>query len=77
MLSAHRFSCVAVRRRSFGYTLGMELILKLVAGLMAGLRGYFLIVAGIAVVPCILFLVVLVVRLFKPSRTGASDGKKS
>ena len=60
-----------------GYTLGMELILKLVAGLMAGLRGYFLIVAGIVAVPCIFFLLVLVFRLLKPSRAGASDGKKS
>jgi len=60
-----------------GYTLIMELILKLVAGLMAGLRGYFLIVAGIVAVPCILFLLVLVFRLLKLSRAGASDGKKS
>jgi len=55
----------------------VELILKLVAGLMAGLRGYFLIVAGIVVVPCIFFLLVLGFRLLKPSRAGAGDGKKS
>jgi hypothetical protein len=55
----------------------VELILKLVAGLMAGLRGYFLIVAGIVGVPCIFFLLVLVFRLLKPSRSAATDGKKS
>jgi len=60
----------------FGYTLVVELILKLVAGLLAGLRGYFLIVAGVVAVPCIFFLLVLVFRLLKPSRAGASDGKK-
>jgi hypothetical protein len=55
----------------------VELILKLVAGLMAGLRGYFLIVGSIIAVPCIFFLLVLVFRLLKPARAGAGDGKKS
>jgi hypothetical protein len=60
-----------------GYTLVVELILKLVAGLMAGLRGYFLIVAGIVAVPCIFFLLVLVFRLLKPSGAGAAGDKNS
>ncbi|HET6930142.1 MAG TPA: hypothetical protein VFI45_07455 [Candidatus Acidoferrum sp.] len=53
----------------------MDLILKLVAGLMAGLRGYFLMVAGIVAVPCIFLLLVLLIRLSKPSR-GNSGGQK-
>ena len=61
----------------FDYTLGVELILKLVAGLLAGLRGYFLIVAGIVGVACIFFLLVLVIRLIKPSRAGAGGDKNS
>ena len=61
----------------FGYTLVVELILKLVAGLLAGLRGYFLIVAGIVAVPCIFFLLVLVIRLIKPSRARPGGDKNS
>jgi len=61
----------------FGYTLDVELILKLVAGLLAGLRGYFLIVAGIVAVPCIFFLFVLVIRLIKPSRVRPGGDKNS
>jgi hypothetical protein len=53
------------------------LILKLVAGLIAGLREYFLIVAGVVAVPCLFFLLVLVYRLINPSRAGGGDGKKS
>jgi hypothetical protein len=61
----------------FDYTLGVELILKLVAGLLAGLRGYFLIVAGIVAVPCIFFLLVLAIRLIKPSQTRPGGDKNS
>jgi hypothetical protein len=46
----------------------VELILKLVAGLMEGLRGYFLLVAGLVVIPFIVLLLVFVVGLIKPSR---------
>jgi len=55
----------------------VELILKLVAGLMAGLRGYFLIVAGLVVIPCIVLLLVFVVGLIKPSRPKPAAGKNS
>ena len=61
----------------FGYTLIVELILKLVAGLMAGLRGYFLIVAGLVVIPCIVLLLVFVVGLIKPSRSKPAADKNS
>jgi hypothetical protein len=63
--------------RFFGYTLVVELILKLVAGLLSGLREYFLIVAGLVVVPCVFFLLVLVIRLIKPSRAGPGGDKNS
>jgi hypothetical protein len=61
----------------FGYTLVVELILKLVAGLLAGLRGYFLIVVGIVAVPCIFSLLVLVIRLMKPSRARPGGDKNT
>jgi len=63
--------------RFFGYTLVMELILKLVAGLLSGLREYFLIVAGVVAVPCVFFLLVLVFRLIKPSRARPGEDKNS
>jgi hypothetical protein len=46
----------------------MELILKLVAGLVEGLRAYFLLVAAAVVVPCIFFLIVFIIGLVRPSR---------
>lgn len=53
----------------FGYTRGMDLILKLVAGLMAGLRAYFLLAAAATVaIPCLFFLIVFLVGLSRPSR---------
>ena len=55
----------------------MELILKLVAGLLSGLREYFLIVAGVVAVPCVFFLLVLVFRLIKPSRARPGEDKNS
>jgi len=55
----------------------VELILKLVAGLGAGLRQYFLIAAGLVVVPCIVLFVVFVVGLFRPSRSKPAADKKS
>jgi hypothetical protein len=39
-------------------------------GLLAGLREYFLIVAGVVAVPCIFFLLLLVFRFLKPSRAN-------
>jgi hypothetical protein len=52
----------------FGYTFGMELILKLVAGLIEGLRAYFLLVAVAVAIPCIFFFIVFLVGLTKASR---------
>jgi hypothetical protein len=51
-----------------GYTLEVGLILKLVAGLLAGLREYFVIVAAMVIAPCVVLLFVLLVRLLRPSR---------
>jgi len=63
--------------RAFGYTLNVELILKLVAGLIAGLREYFLIVAGLVVIPCVVLFVIFVAGLFRPSGPKPSSAKKS
>jgi hypothetical protein len=52
----------------FRYTLGMDLILKLVAGLMTGLRAYFLLAAAAVAIPCLFFLIVFLVGLSRPSR---------
>jgi hypothetical protein len=46
----------------------MDLILKLVAGLMAGLREYFLLAAAAVAVPCLFLLIVFLVGLTRPSR---------
>ncbi|HWN75144.1 MAG TPA: hypothetical protein VNO13_05320 [Candidatus Udaeobacter sp.] len=51
----------------------MDLILKLVAGLMAGLRAYFLLAAAAVVLPCIFFFVVFLVGLTRPSRAKVAD----
>jgi hypothetical protein len=72
MHSAQTVSCAAFRIGFFGYTLGMGLILKLVAGLVEGLRAYFLLVAAAIVVPCIFFLIVFIIGLVKPSRAKAA-----
>lgn len=58
----------AVGVRCLGYTFGMDLILKLVAGLMAGLRAYFLLAAAAVAIPCVVFFVVFLVGLSRPSR---------
>jgi uncharacterized membrane protein YbhN (UPF0104 family) len=50
----------------------MGLILKLVAGLMEGLRAYFLLAAAAVVVPCIFFFLVFVVGLRRGARTKAA-----
>ena len=55
-----------------GYNLGMVLILKLVAGLMEGLRAYFLLAAAAVAIPCIFFFLVFLVGLAKGSRTNAA-----
>jgi hypothetical protein len=55
----------------------VELILKLVSGLVAGLREYFLIVAGLVAIPCIVLLVVFVVGLIRPSRSKPAADKNS
>jgi hypothetical protein len=54
--------------RFFGYNLGMGLILKLVAGLIEGLRAYFLLAAAAVAIPCIFFFIVFLVGLTRPSR---------
>jgi hypothetical protein len=61
----------------FGYTLGMGLILKLVAGLVEGLRAYFLLVTAAVVVPCIFFLIVFIVGLVRPSRAKVADTEQT
>lgn len=63
--------------RIFGYTLGVGLILKLVAGLMAGLREYFFIVVAVVGVPCVVLLLILAVRISWPSRARRADSKDS
>jgi ABC-type antimicrobial peptide transport system permease subunit len=55
----------------------VELILKLVAGLVAGLREYFLIVAGLVAIPSIVLLAVFVVGLIRPSRSKPAAEKNS
>ena len=65
---AHMVPRTTFRMRFFGYTLGMGLILKLVAGLVEGLRAYFLMAAAAVAIPCIFFLVVFLVGLTRPSR---------
>ena len=54
--------------RFFGYTLRMGLILKLVAGLIEGLRAYFLLAAAAVAIPCIFLFIVFVVSLTRQSR---------
>ena len=49
----------------------MGLILKLVAGLMEGLRAYFLLAAAAVAIPCIFFILVFLVGLMKSSRPKA------
>lgn len=53
---------------NFGYTLGMGLILKLVAGLIEGLRAYFILAAAAVAIPCIFFFIVFLIGLTRPSR---------
>ena len=57
----------------------MDLILKLVAGLMTGLRAYFLLAAAAVVLPCLFFVIVFLVGLSRPSRArlaGTQQSKK-
>ncbi len=54
--------------RFFGYTLRMGLILKLVAGLIEGLRAYFLLAAAAVAIPCLFLFIVFVVGLTRQSR---------
>ena len=56
-----------------GYNFSMDLILKLVAGLMAGLRAYFLLAAAAVTIPCIFFFIVFLVGLTRPSRAKLPD----
>jgi hypothetical protein len=53
---------------NFGYTLGMGLILKLVAGLIEGLRAYFILAVAAVAIPCIFFFMVFLVGLVRLSR---------
>jgi hypothetical protein len=50
----------------------MGLILKLVAGLIEGLRAYFLLVAAAVAIPCIFFFIVFLVGLMRPSSAKAT-----
>jgi len=50
----------------------MGLILKLVAGLMEGLRAYFLLAAAAVAIPCIFLILVFLVGLTKSSRAKAA-----
>jgi hypothetical protein len=61
----------------FGYNLGMGLILKLVAGLIEGLRAYFLLAAAAVAIPSLFFFVVFLVGLTRPSRAKVADNQKS
>ena len=74
---AHMRCLGAAHRCFFGYTLGMDLILKLVAGLMAGLRAYFLLAAAAVAIPCLFFLVVFLVGLTRPSRAKLAGPQQS
>src|SRR5260370_22374607 len=56
----------------FGYTLGMGLILKLVAGLIEGLRAYFLLAAAAVAIPCICLFIMFLVGFTRPSRAKAA-----
>jgi hypothetical protein len=51
----------------------MGLILKLVAGLIQGLRAYFLLAAAAVLLPCIFFFIVFLVGLTRPSRAKVAD----
>lgn len=51
----------------------MGLILKLVAGLIEGLRAYFLLAAAAVLLPCIFFFIVFLVGLTRPSRAKVAD----
>jgi len=51
----------------------MDLILKLVAGLMAGLRAYFLLAAAAVAIPCVVFFLVFLVGLTRVSRRKAAE----
>jgi hypothetical protein len=51
----------------------MDLILKLVAGLLAGLRAYFLLVAAAVAIPCVVFFLLFLVGLTRASRRKAAE----
>jgi hypothetical protein len=51
----------------------MGLILKLVAGLIEGLRAYFLLAAAAVVIPSIFFLIVFLVGVMRPSRARVAE----
>jgi len=50
----------------------MGLILKLVAGLLEGLRAYFLLAAAAVTIPCIFLILVFLVGLTRSSRAKAA-----
>jgi hypothetical protein len=54
----------------------MGLILKLVAGLIEGLRAYFLLAAAAVAIPCAFFFLVFLVALIRPSRSIAADTRQ-
>jgi hypothetical protein len=51
----------------------MGLILKLVAGLIEGLRAYFLLAAAAVAIPCIFLFIMFLVGLTRASRAKAAD----
>jgi hypothetical protein len=50
----------------------VELILKLVAGLIEGLRAYFLFAAAAVAIACIFFILVFLVGVTRSSRPKAA-----
>jgi hypothetical protein len=55
----------------------MGLILKLVAGLIEGLRAYFLLAAAAVAIPSIFFFIVFLVGLMRPSRAKVADPQQT
>jgi hypothetical protein len=51
----------------------MGLILKLVAGLIEGLRAYFLLAAAAIAIPCIFLFIMFLVGLTRVSRAKVAD----
>jgi hypothetical protein len=72
MLNAHAVPLRPFTTLFFGYNLDMGLILKLVAGLIEGLRAYFLLAAAAVAIPCICLFIMFLVGFMRPSRAKVS-----